>query len=336
VLARRQGDCDDKAILLITLLRAIGVEATEVLLQTRYTAQPSVLLSKKAAIPLFDHGIAYLPGPAGAPGMWLDATSPQSRMGPIPAMDARTFALFASQGAPDMVRTPASSPDDHAIDGTWTIRLDASGAGDLDADERHTGDHAFVLRSNLREKDARAQWVEQNLLAGWFPTVQVGKSVDFESDLAHGAARVHYDARSDGLAHREGDDLVFPLAPAQTMTSQLAPLVRRTLPVVLSPELAPSSQVRRMKIVAPAGYRIGELPPGGTVDGGPFGRAELEIKRDPRDPRAVLVRRQVVYDMSTIPTDRYAAWREWLQKVDALLHRSIRMVAGGPGKRGKS
>src|SRR5262249_54838297 len=129
LLARRQGDCDDKAILLITLLRAIGVEATEVLLQTRYTAQPSVLLSQKAAIPLCDRGIAYLPGPAGTPGMWLDATSPQSRMGPIPAMDARTFALFASQGAPEMIRTPASSPDDHAIDGTWTIRLDASGAG---------------------------------------------------------------------------------------------------------------------------------------------------------------------------------------------------------------
>ena len=62
LLARRQGDCDDKAMLLITLLKAVGIEAHEVLVQTRYTAQPSLLTSKKAAIPLFDHGIAYLPG----------------------------------------------------------------------------------------------------------------------------------------------------------------------------------------------------------------------------------------------------------------------------------
>ena len=42
------------------------------------------------------------------------------------------------------------------------------------------GDHAFVLRSSLGEKDARPQWVEQNLLAGWFPTVEVGKDAVYE------------------------------------------------------------------------------------------------------------------------------------------------------------
>jgi len=59
-----------------------GIEATEVLVQTRYTAEPSLLRSEKAAIPVFDHGIAYLPGKNGAPGIWLDATSPESRLGP--------------------------------------------------------------------------------------------------------------------------------------------------------------------------------------------------------------------------------------------------------------
>ena len=78
LLARRQGDCDDKALLLISLLKSVGIHATEVLVQTRYTGQPSLLKSDKVAIPMFDHGIAYLPGKNGKPGMWLDATSPQS------------------------------------------------------------------------------------------------------------------------------------------------------------------------------------------------------------------------------------------------------------------
>ena len=62
LLSRREGDCDDKAILLISLLRAAGIRAEEVLVQTRETGQPAVLRAKGAAIPLFDHCIAYLPG----------------------------------------------------------------------------------------------------------------------------------------------------------------------------------------------------------------------------------------------------------------------------------
>lgn len=332
LLARRQGDCDDKAILLITLLKAVGIEATEVLVQTRYTAQPSLLLSQKAAIPLFDHGIAYLPGVGGTPGRWLDATSPQSRLGPLPSMDARALALYVSQGPAAMVKTPTASPDEHGVDGVWKIQLSASGAGDLDATERHVGDHAFVLRSTLGEKDARAQWVEQNLLAGWFPTVEVGKDVEFAGDLPEGAARVRYRAHSAGLARKEADELVVPLAPSSTMTSQLAPLVRRTLPVVLPPNTAPSHQTRTIRVLPPAGYRATELARGGEENGGEFGYAKVEIKNDPQNPRGVLVTRTVVFDLSTIPVEKYAAWRAWLQRVDGLLHRSVRFAPVGPKK----
>jgi hypothetical protein len=39
-----------------------------------------------------------------------------------------------------------------------------------------------------------------------------------------------------------------------------------------------------------------------------------------------LVKRTVVFDMSTIPLEKYDAWRAWLQRVDALLHRSVRFA----------
>jgi hypothetical protein len=326
LLARRQGDCDDKAILLITLLKAVGIEAHEALVQTRYTAEPSVLFSEKAAIPLFDHGIAYLPGTGGAPGRWLDATSPQSRLGPLPSMDARAAALFVTQGPAMVIRTPSASPEEHGVDGTWKIQLSSSGAGDLDATERHTGDHAFILRSSLGEKDARAQWVEQNLLAGWFPTVEVGPDVEFAGDLPLGAARVRYRAKSDGLARREAEELVLPLSPTATMTSHLAPLVKRTLPVVLPPNRAPSHQTRVIRIVPPPGYRAAELAADGEEQGGEFGYARVEMRKDETNPRGVVVKRKVVFDMSTIPVDKYDAWRAWLQRVDTLLHRSVRFV----------
>jgi hypothetical protein len=176
----------------------------------------------------------------------------------------------------------------------------------------------------LGEKDARPQWVEQNLLAGWFPTVEVGKDVEFTSNLPLGAARVRYRAHSEGLARREADELVVPLAPSSTMTSQLAPLVKRTLPVVLPPNTAPSHQTRIIRVLPPPGYKAFELAKGGEENGGEFGFAKVEIKNDPESPRGVVVKRTVVFDMSTIPLDKYDAWRAWLQRVDALLHRSVR------------
>ncbi|WP_437316016.1 transglutaminase domain-containing protein [Sorangium sp. So ce385] len=328
LLARRQGDCDDKAMLLITLLKSIGIEATEVLVQTRYTGQPSLLRSEVAAIPVFDHGIAYLPGAGGAPGLWLDATSPQSRLGPLPAMDARTLALFVDDGPPKIVETPASSPADHGVDAEWTIALQPSGAGELAAKERHIGDAAFELRSNLAEADARAQWVEQYLAYGWFPTVDVKPRVAFQADLPHGAATLEFEARSEGLARREGAELAVPLSGTSTLTSQLAPLVKRTLPVVLPPSLAPRHHTRTITIVAPAGYAFAELPPGGDENGGDFGRASISFAKAP-GKNAVVVKERVVIDRSTIPVAQYAAWRSWLQRVDGLLHRMVRLVPVG-------
>jgi hypothetical protein len=330
LLARRQGDCDDKAMLLITLLKAIGIHANEALVQTRYTAQPSLLRAEHAAIPLFDHGIAYLPGEKGKPGIWLDATSPESRLGPVPSMDSRTVAFFIDDGPAKVVDTPASSPDEHGVDASWTMTLSPSGAGELVAEERHSGDAAFELRMNLKQADARAQWVEQYLTSGWFTTVQVTGDIDFKPDLPKGVAILKYGAHSDGFARREGQELAVPLAESSTITSQLAPLVKRTLPVVLPARLAPGHETRTITIVAPPGYTIAELPPNGDVAGGEFGKAHLEFKRA-AGKNAVVVKRSVVFDLERIPVAKYAAWRSFLQRIDGLMHRTVRMVPDEKG-----
>jgi Transglutaminase-like superfamily len=324
LLARREGDCDDKAILLITLLRSIGIDAQEVMVQTRLTGQPSVLLSKKAAVPLFDHGIAFLPGPNG--GTYLDATSPMSRLGPIPSMDARAVALRMDNGPAEVVQLPPSSPEDHGADVSWQLTLAANGSGELTGEERHSGDGAFWLRSNLSQAEARAQYVEDALVAPWFSTVDLDKSIDFKGDLPNGQAVVKYKARSRGMARREGKELVLSLSPSSTYGSQIAPLPTRTLPVLLPSYFAPSHQNRTVRAVAPAGMTWGELPPGGDANGGDFGKAHLEIARDPRDPRVLVIKRSVVFNQHLIPVDKYAAWRSWVQQVDALMHKEVRLV----------
>jgi hypothetical protein len=326
LLARREGDCDDKALLLITLLKAVGIEAQEVMVQTRMTNEPSIVRAQGVAIPLFDHGIAFLPGPGG--GTYLDATSPQSRLGPLPSMDARAVAL-RMDGPAEIVPLPSSTPDDHGIDASWTVKLSADGSAELEGDEHALGDDAFWMRSYLTEPGARAQWVEDHLVGPWFSTVEVDKKVDFQGELPRGAANVRWRARSDGLARHEGTELVLPLSPSQTTASQIAPLVKRTLPVWLPSSMAPRKESRTLHVVAPKGWRFEPLPPGGEENGGSFGRARLEISVDPRDPQRVLVKRTMIFDQSAISVDDYPRWRAWVQRVDSLMHKGLRLEPAG-------
>jgi hypothetical protein len=68
------------------------------------------------------------------------------------------------------------------------------------------------------------------------------------------------------------------------------------------------------------------LPPGGHEDGGEFGSASMQLRVDPADPRSVLLTRKLVIEKSSISAREYPAWRSFLQRADALLRRSLRLV----------
>jgi hypothetical protein len=87
--------------------------------------------------------------------------------------------------------------------------------------------------------------------------------------------------------------------------------------------------------VAPQGYRWGDLPPGGDENGGEFGRAHLEVARDAKDPKVVVIKRNVVFDQSVITPEKYPAWRAWIQRMDALMHKGVRLLPGVDTKGGK-
>jgi hypothetical protein len=229
-------------------------------------------------------------------------------------------------GPAEIVQLPASSPNDHGADVSWQLSIAPDGSGELVGEERHSGDGAFYLRTNLSQAEARAQYVEDALVAPWFSTVDLDKTIDFKGDLPHGQATVKYKAKSRGMARREGKDLVLALSPAATYGSQIAPLPTRTLPVLLPSYFAPSHQNRTVRAVAPSGMSWGELPPGGDANGGDFGKAHLEIARDPRDPRVLVIKRSVVFNQHLIPVEKYAAWRNWVQQVDSLMHKEVRLM----------
>jgi transglutaminase-like putative cysteine protease/tetratricopeptide (TPR) repeat protein len=329
LLARREGDCDDKALLLITLLRAVGVTAQEVLVQTRLTDQPSILRADGAAVPLFDHGIAFLPGENG--GLYLDATSPKSRLGPLPAMDAGASAL-RMDGPAEILRLPRGRQADHGLDSRWTLNVHSDGSAELAGEEHGSGDDAFWMRTYLTEPGARASWVEETLAGTWFTGIDVDKKVDFQGDLPQGDAVMRWRAKSRALAQRDGKELVINLSPSQPMAAQLAPQLHRELPVWLPPRIAPRQESRTVRVTIPPGWTLESLPPAGDEDGGSFGRAHFDAAKDSNDPNVIVVHRSIAIDLDRIEVKNYGAWRFWLQRVDALMHKSLRLSAASESR----
>jgi len=329
VLDRMQGDCDDKAMLLMTMLKAIGItDAQEVLVQTRYTGMPSVITAKGAVAPLFDHGIAFLPASGKTAERYLDATSPESRIGPLPAMDARATAIrIVPGGTTPVVILPSSDPAEHGTDGTWTMKLDPSGSAEIAVDEIHEGDSAFFLRTSLKQAASGPTWLERNHSIAELPQIEVLPGHAFNGEGDNGRATLKFKAKSAALARREGSDLVIKLNYGAPSAQRLAPLPKRVTPVVLPPNLAPSQDVLKIVLTPPPGYKVSDLTPGGEVNGGPYGRASISIEKGPGN--SIVVKRKLVLDQSYIPVKEYDAWRAFLLQVDGLFRREVRFLKGG-------
>ncbi len=246
----------------------------------------------------------------------------------LPSMDARAPAFRIQAGPAEITTLPSSSPDDHGSDVSWSIALHADGSADLSGEESAVGDAAFWLRSSLTQADGARRLrprpprralaadsrrrEEGRLQGGPAARERVG-----EVCRARGGARA---ARAGGARRcRSGRRRGSRRASRRSSRARCRSFCPRTL--------APSHQTRTTRFTAPPGFVWAPLPAGGDENGGDFGRAHLEIARDRANPRTMVVKRGLVFDEDVIPAAKYPAWRAWLQRVDRLMHKQVRLIA---------
>ncbi|MBC7319475.1 DUF3857 domain-containing protein [bacterium] len=123
VFKYKYGDCKDKATLLISMYRELGIPAYYVLVRTRY----------RGALPLdspgfqFDHAICAIK--LNDKLYFLDGTAEDTRFGYIPSMDQGTKALLIDEGKPILVDIPIDKPEDN--DKTRNIEIVLSKDGSI-------------------------------------------------------------------------------------------------------------------------------------------------------------------------------------------------------------
>ena len=171
VLNRHYGDCKDKAALLVSMLRAAGIDAHMALLDS---GPGNDLNPDLPGMNLFDHAIVFVPPAPGADALWIDATAEYNAVGSLPQMDEGREALIIAQGTEGLTLTPTPKPDDDQLTELRDFALADNGPakivetsmtrGDIDASYRsiYGGQMTRETREDL-EKYAKSVYLAKAL-----------------------------------------------------------------------------------------------------------------------------------------------------------------------------
>ena len=286
VIQRHYGDCKDKATLLVAMLREAGIPAYVALLSTG----PGVdVTADLPGMTQFNHAIVYVPADGASPALWIDATAEYFQPGILPWPDSGRMALVIAPNTTGLTRTPDPSPRDSQLVETRTFTLSSFGPSTA----VETSDTRGIIDANYRASYGMVgdQRIHQ-ALENYAKNAYYAKAL---KDVKHGDPRdlsKPFDLTLDISGARRGttsmDEAMVAIFPSMVLDS--LPRWFRIAPPVLGPDtsddvrhqwdLARKARVadytfmpfideRRVKIVAPDGFKLRALPPDKTTQLGP-------------------------------------------------------------------
>jgi transglutaminase-like putative cysteine protease len=254
---RKYGVCRDKAQFLVTLLRSIGVDAYNVLINSG--------VRRDVDIPgiQFNHAIVAIRR-AGGGFSFLDPTAEDSRQY-LPYSDQYKFALVCTPQGEDIQSTPLAPPSDNRMDITLDTVLGADGLLSSKVVMEPTGIYDLAFRQYLNSMPPARREMFFTTIAGRI--LPGGTLTDLalpDLDDLNAPVRMAFTLSAPDQGTRAGDYLVFT-TPGQGGRLDLllgsllsgATAAQRNYPL----QLEATVQSRIMETVKlPAGYTVRSLP----------------------------------------------------------------------------
>ena len=150
VLARRFGDCKDKASLMVALLREVGVPAELVLVRTRRGGR---LDPQPASLAIFDHAIVYVP----ELGRYLDGTAEFAGLTELPTEDQGVMVLRVEPQGGVLTETPVLPSSASRVERRWQVAIDPAGEARIDETLSIRGAAAANWREHYQTPGERAE-----------------------------------------------------------------------------------------------------------------------------------------------------------------------------------
>ncbi|MBL4849908.1 MAG: DUF3857 domain-containing protein [Planctomycetes bacterium] len=315
IYARKFGDCKDKATLIGTMCRVIGV-----------TAHPVLIFGENGrgyedlTLPLmghFNHCISYVEMPDGK-GRFLDGTAEFHPFGTLPSMDygARVVVITPKGGL--VKEIPFRSADANAVTEVHEVVLSKDGQGRVTSKIKGTGTFEVVLRQLMMTKGRRVQVLEprygQRFSGAKVEKVEASDPANLDAPLELRIETVHpgmlRKTPDGGYELRELRSWLFDLIYLRNGSlSSLAGESTRTHDVVLK---VPSAVDETVRYKLPAGASVKVVPAAVKLET-PFGVYRRVYKRvgDVLEVRRVLELRT-----TRIPKERYAEFRAFVETIE--------------------
>ncbi len=290
-LAKKYGDCKDKATLLVTMFRAAGIPAYVALLNAGSRMD---VPADQPGMGLFDHAIVYVPGaPASGKSktatrdLWIDATDRYARLGQLPIADQGRFALIARPETTTLIKTPESTSKDNVLVEYREIKLSENGPASVTEKTQPSGVYESRYRFFYADKpdnetrNGLTGYIKMQYLSDNLGSVERTEPADlsrqFElsiacekakrgfTDLSNAVAAI----RLDALFFRLPDDLRRKEDPDEKKKQEQDKDHPRTPRTEDWQLIEPYSQDWNYRVVPPLGFVPKELPRDTSISLGP-------------------------------------------------------------------
>jgi hypothetical protein len=262
VYEKLYGDCKDKAILLVTMLRMAGIKAQPVLL--RAASAPGLGLHTKDRLPglnAFNHCIAK--ASIGGKPVWLDSTAESCLFGDIPAGDRGADAFVVGEDSGAFETIPAYGADQNRVDSHLKVKVQPDGSAEMDALLEFKGETEQAFRMIIRNltPDKRKELAQRLALSIATGAKLNGFQVPSDTDRSS-PYTLHLQLTAPNWAKKSGKLMIFPVGVATTggkESSQVRLFVKesRKWPIVIEGDFLSSGEAA---ITLPEGYGIEDMP----------------------------------------------------------------------------
>jgi len=272
VFAHRYGDCKDKATLMQTMLREIGVESFYVIINHE---RGSVTPETPAYFGSFDHAILAIKLPPDVADrsliaikkhpqlgtlLFFDPTNPKTPFGEIGGYLQANYGMLVTPGGGELVELPEQSSAMNGIQRTGKLILTNSGDLQGDVEEVRLGDPAAGGRELFTSAQKSADRIKpvENLLADSLSTFHVGNASVTNPTQTSAPFIWNYSFRAENYAKYAGNLLlVRPRVLGSKSSGLLETSEPRRYPVEFD---GPRKDIDNFEITLPKGYVVDDLP----------------------------------------------------------------------------
>jgi hypothetical protein len=277
VFAHRYGDCKDKATLVRSMLRELGIDSYHVVI---YTARGAVT-PQTPAHHGFNHAILAIKLPDGLTDpslvatidhpklgklLFFDPTNDLISFGQLPGYLQANYGLLVTADSGELVELPQQPSSMNSIRRAAKLTLDPRGTLTGEVRETRLGERAASERWRLRTvtKDIDRIKPIEELLAGSLANFRITRATLSNEQRTDQPFGFNYSFESLNYAKNAGNLLlVRPRVIGNKALSFLETKEPRRFPIELE---EPTQDTDSFEISIPSGYVVDDLPPPVDVD----------------------------------------------------------------------